>query len=267
MKSRATVTQTREEAELTRYLLDHSESVPCPDVAAIPPQYSHEALALRFTAKHADNLRYTATWGKWFIWDGNRWHKDDTWRVFELARMICREASSEYGEERFAVKVASADTIAAVERLARADRCHAATVNQWDSDPWQLNTPAGMVDLRTGELRSHHREDYATKAAGCAPDPGADCPLWLSFLRRITADGPDLQDFLQRVAGCSLTGITHEHAMFFCTGPGPTASRSLLEHSRAFWEITLKQRPLRLSQFPVASATPQILQGSRAPGL
>jgi putative DNA primase/helicase len=74
--------------------------------------------------------------------------------------------------------------------------------------------------LRTGEIRSHRREDYATKMTGCAPDPGGNCPLWLSFLRRITADDPDFQDFLQRVAGYSLTGITHDHAMFFLFGTG-----------------------------------------------
>jgi hypothetical protein len=35
----------------------------------------------------------------------------------------------------------SAKTVAAVERLAKADRRLAATVSQWDADLWQLNTP------------------------------------------------------------------------------------------------------------------------------
>ena len=35
---------------------------------------------------------------------------------------------------------------------AKADRRHAATVDQWDADPWLLNTPGGVVDLRTGKI-------------------------------------------------------------------------------------------------------------------
>ena len=50
-------------------------------------------------------------------------------------------------------RIASAKTVAAVERLAKADRRHAATVDQWDADPWLLNTPDGVVDLQTGKMR------------------------------------------------------------------------------------------------------------------
>jgi hypothetical protein len=36
-----------------------------PFVDPRPPEFSDEALALRFAERHADNLRYVATWGKW----------------------------------------------------------------------------------------------------------------------------------------------------------------------------------------------------------
>ncbi len=35
------------------------------------------------------------------------------------------------------------------------NRRHAATVDVWDADLWLLNTPAGVLDLKTGELRKH----------------------------------------------------------------------------------------------------------------
>ena len=38
----------------------------------------------------------------------------------------------------------SAKTVYAIERLARSDRRLAATVDQWDADPWLLNTPDGV---------------------------------------------------------------------------------------------------------------------------
>ena len=111
-------------------------------------------LLLRFSRQHEGELRYVAGWGRWMCWDRMRWREDDTLAVFDRCRAICRRASAECGDakERAAMKIAAAQTVAAIERLARADRRHAATVEQWDADPWLLNTPTGTVDLRTGEL-------------------------------------------------------------------------------------------------------------------
>jgi putative DNA primase/helicase len=44
--------------------------------------------------------------------------------------------------------------------------------------------------------------------------------LWRTFLKRVTADDVDLQNYLQRVAGYCLTGHTSEHAIFFLHGTG-----------------------------------------------
>jgi putative DNA primase/helicase len=116
--------------------------------------------------------------------------------------------------------LASAKTVAAVERLAKADRWLAATVDQWDADPWLLNTPTGVVDLQTGKSRQHRHHDHMTKLTGVAPD--ASCPIatWLEFLNRIMGGNSDLVAFVQRLAGYALTGLTREHALFFLFGTG-----------------------------------------------
>jgi putative DNA primase/helicase len=120
--------------------------------------------------------------------------------------------------ERAAIRLASKATSAAVERLAEADRRHAATTSQWDADPWLLNTPTGTVDLRTGEIHQHRRDEYITKIT--VAGPGGDCSRWLQFLDRITGGDRELQSFLQRMIGYALTGSTREHALFFLYGPG-----------------------------------------------
>jgi putative DNA primase/helicase len=171
---------------------------------------SEDALALHFVTGHCDRLRYVAAWGRWFQWIGSVWQQDNTLHVFDLIRDACREA---LGGRKL-----DASTVNAVEKLSRSDRRVAATVDQWDTDIWLLNTPAGSVDLRTGRLGPHQREDYCTKLTAVAPSGG--CPLWLAFLKRITADDADLQLFLQRWAGYSLTGSIEEHAMVFGHGDG-----------------------------------------------
>ena len=183
------------------------------------PQHSDDWLALIFTNRH-DDLRYCAAWNKWLRWDNTRWLVDETKQVFDLARKICREVAVECRakDPQTAKQLVAAKRVAAVVMLAQSDRVHAATVDQWDADPWLLNTPDYVIDLRTGVQRTHSPEDYITRLA--AVSPGGECRTWHAFLDRVTAGDKELQSFLQRVAGYSLTGITTEHALFFLYGKG-----------------------------------------------
>ena len=122
--------------------------------------------------------------------------------------------------------VASAKTVSAVERLARADRRLAATISQWDHDPWLLNTQTGVVDLRTGRIRTHAPIDYMTQI--CAVGPEGSCPTWLTFLDRITNGDAELQSYLQRLAGYCLTGSTREEALFYGHGSGSNGKSKFL---------------------------------------
>jgi putative DNA primase/helicase len=153
-------------------------------------------------------------------YDGRRWVEDSTLRVFDRARAICRKASAELpdAEKSTATRLAAASTIAAVERIVKSDRRHAATVEQWDPNAWVLNTPAGTVDLTTGGIRAFKRDDYLTKIT--AASPAGDCPLWRQFLQRITDGSAELQNYLQRVVGYCLTGSTREHVILFGYGTG-----------------------------------------------
>jgi putative DNA primase/helicase len=196
---------------------------------ARPPEFSDEALALEFARRHADDLRFVAARSKWFLWTRRAWHADDTLRAFDLARAVCRSVSASVGkgQEKLAAAIASAKTVAAVVTLARTDRCLVATVDQWDADPWLLNTSGGTSDLRTGAMGPHRREDYCTKITAAAPE--GSCPTWLRFLDRIMGGNADLISYLQRVIGYSLTGITREHALFFGHGTGANGKSVFIE--------------------------------------
>src|SRR6185312_13193148 len=103
------------------------------DADAPSPAFSDLELADRFAARHAGELRYVAAWGQWLRFDGRCWREENTLWAFDRARAICREAAAEAnkGEK----SIASAKTVAAVEKLARADRRLAATIDAWDVDP------------------------------------------------------------------------------------------------------------------------------------
>jgi putative DNA primase/helicase len=215
--------------------IDPNDLIDDPDPEAVerPPQFSDDALALRFAEKHEADARHVAAWGKWLFWDGARWDIDDTLLAFDTARAITRTASAEATKASLARAIASNKAVAATVSLARADRRHAAATELWDANPWRLAAVAVTVDLRTGTTRPPQREDYCTKITAVAP--GGQCPRWLKFLDEITAGNAELQAFMQRMAGYCLTGVTAEHAIFFCYGTGGNGKGVFINTLAAIW--------------------------------
>jgi putative DNA primase/helicase len=193
-----------------------------------PTKFTDESLALQFAEVNSGSLRYVAALGKWLVWDGKRWRFDETLVARDRARKVCRQASSACNQPKVAKLVASAKTVSATERLAQADRRIAATVDQWDCDPFLLNTPAGTIDLKTGSMGTHDPGDCLTKITSVAPDFKMTTPIWDAFLERITDGRRELIEYLQRVAGYSLTGSTQEHALFFGYGKGANGKTTFL---------------------------------------
>jgi putative DNA primase/helicase len=179
---------------------------------------TEDALALAFTRRYHRDWRYVAAWGRWLVWDGQRWRNEDTLAATDLIRSVCRQTALRADDRKLAAKLASSGTVGGVERLARADRRHAATTDEWDADPWLLNTPGGVVDLKTGRTRANDRADRMTKITTATP--GGECPQWTAFLSNVTGGDADLQAYLQRMVGYCLTGVTSAHALFFLYGTG-----------------------------------------------
>jgi putative DNA primase/helicase len=189
---------------------------------------SEDALALQFAGQYLDALRFVAPWSRWLRYnnDDGRWRTDERLETFDDARRICRAAALQANETKARMRLSSANTVAAVERLARSDQRLAASVDQWDRDPWLLNTPAGTVSLKTGATQGHRREDYITKIA--ATSPGGKCDLWRKFIETVTGGDTALADFIQRMLGYSLTGSTGEQCLFFLYGLGANGKSVLL---------------------------------------
>lgn len=194
----------------------------------LPPTYSEDALALEFGEAHQQSFRHVAAWGKWLRWDGRRWATEETLEAMDLARDIARAAGQRAMTDHeltpskqvsLAYRLAEARTVGAIERMARADRRLAIEGDVFDQDPWTLNTPSGLVDLRDGTVRPARPDDYLTKMTRVGGS-GGTCPTWLRFIEQATCGDAELQGFLQVMAGYCLTGSTREHALFFVHGPG-----------------------------------------------
>ena len=191
----------------------------------LPPE-AEEAIALQFAALHKEELKYVPAWG-WLCWTGSHWRLDDTLKAIDLVRALCRDVAELEPSRVLQKSIASAKTVLAVERLARADRRYVVAADAWDRDPWLLCTPEGVVDLRTGTIRPAERTDYMTKST--AVSPGGECELWLKFLDRVCAGNRELVAYLARVVGYLLTAITREHVLFFLYGKGGNGKTTFVE--------------------------------------
>jgi putative DNA primase/helicase len=196
---------------------------------ALDNPFTEDQLALRFSERHAHDLRYVAIRNQWYKWNGIRWAPESTLLAFDLARASCRDDARDYGNGKPPNKLYTARSVAAVERLASADRRQAAALDQFDTNTWLITTTDQTYDLHTGVGRSPDPADYITKttACPCAP-PGTKHPLWTAFLKKITAGEPALQTFLQRYYGYCLTGEISEHRFIFGYGTGANGKSTLI---------------------------------------
>jgi putative DNA primase/helicase len=192
--------------------------------------------AERFVARHGEDVRYCYPWGKWLVWTGSRWERDDAGRVHRLAketvRAIYAEAAAAEDEDhrkalaQHATRSEAEAKIRAMLELAKSEV--PVSPDELDADPWLLNAPNGTIDLRSGELRPHRREDLLTKMSGAEYDPDAPAPSWAAFLERVLP-GEELRGFVRRASGYSATGDTSEQCMFINHGPGANGKSTFQE--------------------------------------
>ena len=100
---------------------------------------------------------------------------------------------------------------------------------QLDADPWLLNTPAGIVDLRTGAIAPNEPAALMTRITSVAPAFGGGADLWARFLADITQGDAELSAYLQRLAGYCATGVTSEDVLPYFFGVGSNAKSSFAE--------------------------------------
>jgi putative DNA primase/helicase len=101
--------------------------------------------------------------------------------------------------------------------------------DELDTEPWLFNVLNGTIDLRTGEIREHRKEDFITKLAPVTFDPAAECPRWMEFLQTIFDGNEELIGYMQRLVGYCLTGVTEEHILPFLHGTGANGKSTLCE--------------------------------------
>jgi P4 family phage/plasmid primase-like protien len=194
-------------------------------------------------AVHGEDFKYLHDAKKWLHWDARRWSHDGTAEINRAAKAAIRamperakQIEDDEKRKKFLSHAAKSESRASLDNmvtLARNEKKVAALSPQFDKDQWLLNVLNGTVDLKTGVLREHRREDLMTKLCPVEFDPSAKCPRWLLFLEEIFPSQPETISFLQRSVGYSLTGDTEEQCFWMLIGVGKNGKSKFMEAIKA----------------------------------
>ncbi len=195
--------------------------------------------AKRLVGQHGLDLRYVYPWACWLVWDGSRWARDTSGEVERRAKATVATIYAEAAcagdakdRKRISKHAQSSEATYRLKAMLESTRSEPGIPippESLDRDPWLLNVMNGTLDLRTGELLDHRRENLMTKIAPVHYDPHAIAPLWDAFLERVTNGNQNLIGFLQRAIGYALTGSTREQVLFILYGTGANGKTTFLQ--------------------------------------
>jgi len=188
-----------------------------------------------------DELLYSFAAKSWYAYDGTRWKIDRLGRIERLAMRTVRSiyaeslmASSQQIRKALASWAMQSESRSRVKHMIEGARAGlAVSIEEFDQDEWLLNVVNGTLDLNTGQLLPHDRDNLITKKASVEwLGLNEQLPEWDAFLDQVTGGDIDLQKFLQVAVGYTLTGSTAEEKFFFVHGPAASGKSTFMEAVR-----------------------------------
>ena len=202
--------------------------------------------AERLVERHGNDVRYCREAKSWYVWDGKRWAPDANGEIDRRAKNTVRNIYHEAGDEddaarrkataKWARVSESAHHLADMVRVAETELDVTIRRDAFDANPWLWGCANGVIDLRADVLLPHAREYFMTKLSPVEYDPAATFAMWDEFLGYATNGNAELQGFLRRAAGCSLTGQpADDDRFFFIHGPPGGGKSTFIEAIQAVW--------------------------------
>jgi putative DNA primase/helicase len=200
-----------------------------------PHPFTDAGNAYRLIEKHGHNLRYVSAWKTWLRWTKKQWRKSERpmdealHTVLSLRAQFEADPASEDLLQKHCRRSQNQGPLIRMTGLAAEDRRVMIEPSDLDQDRHLLNVLNGTIDLQTGELRRHRREDLITKLAPSRYEPDASLPILDDFLGETFGGDLELVEFMQTVAGLCLTGETRSDVLFFAYGPTASGKSTFAE--------------------------------------
>jgi putative DNA primase/helicase len=216
-----------------------------------------------FAEEFQDRVRYVRESKMWFAWydKEQRWLrgdetavgayvKDFVFGLMDYALKLPREEATDVAE--IAIKAQSKFRRDAILHLAPKERSLWSNLDQFDANPELLHCQNGTVDLRTGELREHRREDFITRTTHVNYVPDSTCrrrpagkskrskkslrrspgPTRSALLNKVfkhAVPDPEVRAYIGRLAGYSAVGTAREDKLIVLWGEPRSGKGTLVE--------------------------------------
>lgn len=102
--------------------------------------------------------------------------------------------------------------------------------DEFDKDNMLLNLTNCVLDFKNGVIhkREHDLNLYLSKICNVEYDEEAECPEWEKFIKEVMQGDQDKIDYLQKVLGYTLTGLTEQETFWILYGATTRNGKSTL---------------------------------------
>ena len=206
--------------------------------------YTEAGDAEFFAFKHRDDVRFDHARKRWLHFDGNRWRPDEQGSILTLALAVMRDRQhialhTKCDDDvrrrnlKWTITGEFKNRLRNLLTIAQSLEPIADDGTDWDTKPWLLCTPKGVVDLRTGELRQGRPEDRITNCTRVEYDPDATSELWRTTLAAIFENNDRMMAYWQRFIGYALSGTSQEEVFPLLWGGGRNGKGTIIESLRS----------------------------------
>ena len=200
--------------------------------------YSDTGNAEYVIEQYGQDLRWHKHYKAWIHWDADL----GFWRTLDqppfplvaaamrqrATRALQRETVDEK-EVKWLLKSEARNHMGSCLSVARSFPEIQVGVNDWNLDADVLAVANGIVNLKTGGLRRHRRDDFISMRCPHLYKPDAKCPRFRRFLTEVFGENAStLVPWVKRAVGYSLTGQTGEHKFFLPEGDGRNGKSTFL---------------------------------------
>ena len=180
---------------------------------------------------HSGTLRFCAQRGSWLAWNGARWEWDLAGQHRQYIKGLARGLPDGDGWANYKKRALSATGTTGIARQAESEPAFAVHIDDLDANPWQLNTPGGVVDLRTGEMSEPDPTALHTRSTSVSPDFDRRPEVFERFLHDTFGGDEQVAGFVQRILGLAAIGKVLEQMLPFAHGSGANGKSTLVETS------------------------------------
>jgi len=201
---------------------------------------TEQGISLDFAEKNGERLRFVAEDRSWIAWTGTHWSEACAETLAErfyselIAGTLQRAANATSDKQRDALidrarfmgkRGMRSNALALAQPTLMISRT---AFDRGAED--LLNTPSGIVDLRTGELTPSDPARYLTRCTAVAYDPDATLPKRFGeIVTALAGEDSETEAWLWRAIGYTLTGRVHEDSVFYLRGSGSNGKSTLLK--------------------------------------